>query len=129
MGGIRFITPNQHGILDFSVAAVLIVAPFLLGLGGSSSLAVWLSVATGIAVIVLSLLTDYRYGLLRLIPFKGHLLVDALVGLAFVMIPFVVGFEGRDAIFYWVIGVGVLAVVALGRTDQPGHPAVPTGGA
>lgn len=119
MGGVRFITPNQHGVLDFIVAAVLIVAPFLLGLGGSSSLAVWLSVATGVAVIMLSLLTDYRYGLLRIIPFKGHLLADALVGLAFVIIPFLAGFEGRDAIFYWVIGVGVLAVVALGRTDQP----------
>ncbi len=49
---IRFITPNQHGVLDFIVATALIVAPFVLGL---SPLAVWISAATGPAVIVLGL--------------------------------------------------------------------------
>ncbi len=124
---IRFITPNQHGILDFMVAAVLIAGPFVLGLGDSSPLVVWISVVTGFAVIVLSLLTDYRYGLYRLIPFWGHLMVDGIVGLAFVLIPFMLGFEGLDAIFYWVNGLGVLAVVTLGLTREPAKPSPSTG--
>ena len=113
---IRFITPNQHGVLDFIVATALIVAPFGLGL---SPLAVWISAATGLAVIVLSLLTDYRYGLYRVIPFWGHLLVDGIVGVSFAIIPIVLGFTGLDAAYFWVNAAGVLAVVSLGLTHEP----------
>lgn len=129
MSSLRFITPNQHGVLDFIVATALIVLPFALGLGGSSPLAVWISVATGVAVVVLSLLTDYRYGLYRLIAFRGHLLVDGLVGLAFALIPTVLGFGGIDAIYYWVNAAGVLAVVSLGLPEEPATAFIARGGA
>jgi len=116
---VRFITPNQHGVLDFLVAAALMAMPFALGLGASSPLAIWMSVATGVAVVVLSLMTDYRFGLIPVIPFWGHLAVDGIVGAAFVMAPSVLGFTGIDALYYWVNGAAVLVVVALGQTRQP----------
>ncbi|MEP5760454.1 MAG: hypothetical protein ABJ327_14310 [Litoreibacter sp.] len=46
---LRDITPNQHGILDFMIATTLIIAAFLLGVGQSLAMAVWLSVTTGVA--------------------------------------------------------------------------------
>lgn len=116
---LRFITPNQHGILDFLVGTALIVAPSVLGLGASNPLAFWLSVVTGVAVFALSLMTDYRFGLARIIPFWGHLTVDGIVGAAFVVAPGVIGFSGLDAWYYWVNGLAVLIVVALGLTQQP----------
>jgi hypothetical protein len=116
---IRFITPNQHGIIDFVVAAALIVAPFALGLGASSPLAIWISVATGVVVVAMSLLTDYRYGLLRIVPFWAHLSIDGVVGVAYALIPTIFGFSGIDAIYYWVNAAAVIAVVSLGMTVQP----------
>jgi|APFre7841882630_1041343.scaffolds.fasta_scaffold98377_2 hypothetical protein len=116
---IRFITPNQHGVIDFVVAAALIVAPFALGLGTSSPLAIWISVATGVVIVVQSLLTDYRFGLVKLIPFRVHLSMDGAVGLAYALIPTTLGFTGIDAMYYWVNAAGVLAVVSLGLTRQP----------
>ena len=115
----RFIAPNQRGVPDIMVATAVIVAPIALGLGACSPLAVWMSVATGAAVLGLSLLTDYRFGLMRVIPFRGHLTVDGIVGAAFAAAPFMLGFAGLDALYYWVNGAAVLMVVGLGLTKAP----------
>lgn len=116
---IRFITPNQHGVIDFAVAAALIGAPFALGLGASSPLAIWISVATGAIIVVQSLLTDYRFGLVRVLPFWAHLSMDGAVGVAYALIPTILGFSGLDAIYYWVNAAAVIAVVSVGLTEQP----------
>ncbi|MBK0399802.1 hypothetical protein H0I76_11425 [Limibaculum sp. M0105] len=120
---IRFLTPTLHGVVDYSAAAALIVMPFVLGLGASDPLAKWLAVATGVAVIVVSLLTDYRLGALRVLPFRGHLAIDAAVASAFLVAPSVFGFSGLDAIYYWVNAVAVFAVVALSRPHGAGAEA------
>jgi len=116
---IRFITPNQHGVIDFAVAAALVVAPFVLGLGASSPWAIWISVATGLVIVVQSLLTDYRFGLARILPFWAHLAMDGAVGVAYALVPVFLGFSGIDAIYYWVNAAAVLTVVSLGLTHQP----------
>ncbi len=38
--------------------------PFILGFGASNPFALWLSVATGVAALVLTLLTDHETGVL-----------------------------------------------------------------
>ena len=93
---MKFITKEIHAYLDYPVAIGLMGMPFAFGLGQSGELAVWLSVATGCAALILTLLTDHHLGLLRLLPYSFHLLVDGLVGLAFVLAPFVLGFSGID---------------------------------
>ena len=113
---LRIISPTLHGVIDYSAAIGLIAAPALLGLGGSSSLAVWISVATGIAVIVASSLTDYRYGLFRTIPFAGHLSIDLMVATAFMAIPFLLDFTGLDAYYYWINAAVVYLVVSLSES-------------
>ena len=57
---MKFVTKRIHAFLDNPVAIVLIVLPFLLGLGYSNPLALQLSVATGIAAFILTLLTDHH---------------------------------------------------------------------
>ena len=59
---IRFVTKTIHAYLDYPVAIALIALPFLLGLGGSNPLALWLSVGTGIAALILTVLTDHQTG-------------------------------------------------------------------
>lgn len=112
----RFLTPTLHGVVDYLAAAGLIVMPFVLGLGTSSPLAKWLAVGTGFAVIVTSLLTDYRLGALRVLPFKGHLAVDTIVAVGFLAAPSVLGFSGLDAWYYWINAIAVFLVVGLSRS-------------
>jgi len=118
---MRFITKQIHAYLDYPVALALIILPFLLGLGESNPLALYLSVTVGVAALILTILTDHQTGLLPVIPYKIHLLVDFLVAITFLVIPFILGFEGIDAYFYWVNGLAVLIVVGLHKGEKVGN--------
>lgn len=115
---LRMISPTAHGVIDYLAAIGLISAPFILGLGASSPMALWISVATGLAVIVASALTNYRYGVFRTIPFDGHLAIDLTVATAFMAIPFMLSFSGIDAYYYLFNAAVVCLVVALSESDN-----------
>jgi len=114
---MRFITKEIHAYLDYPVAIALIMLPFLLALGGSNPLAFTLSVATGVAAFFLTLLTDHRLGVFKVVPYKFHLVVDFIVGLTFVAAPFIFSFKGLDAYYYWLNGAAVLTVVSLHKAE------------
>lgn len=109
----RILNPTLHGLLDYAAAAGLIVLPFLLDLQTASPLAHWLSVAAGGGLVAYSLATDYRFGALRLIPFRAHLALDLLAAAVFVVAPFAFGWTGLVRGYYIVMALGVLVVVAL----------------
>ena len=107
---IRFVTKTVHAWLDYPVALSLVATPFLLGLGRGNPLALRVSVATGIAAFILTLFTDHKTGVIRVLPYGLHLAVDRLVGGVFVAVPFVLGLQGLDAWYYWANGGAVLLV-------------------
>ncbi len=114
---MKFITKRIHAFLDYPVAIVLAVLPFLLGLGNTNPLALQLSVATGIAAFILTLLTDHHLGVFKVISYKMHLIVDFFVAIVFIIAPFIFSFEGIDAYYYWINGIAVLVVVSLHKSE------------
>ena len=66
----RFITRSVHAyLIDYPVAIVFLAAPFVLKLGQSGPVAIWLSVVVGVAALLLPALTDHPTGLVRIIPY------------------------------------------------------------
>lgn len=116
---MRFLTARLHGLGDYAAAVVLIVAPFVLRIDEQSLIAHWFSVAGGVGLIAYSAITDYTFSAVKAIPFKVHLLLDSVAGIAFVLLPFALGLDGVARIYMIVMGVGVLLVVAVTRTDDP----------
>lgn len=114
---IRFVTKTIHAYLDYPVAIALIALPMVLGLGQSSPIALWLSVVTGIAALALTILTDHETGLIRVLPYSFHLIVDFAVGVVFLAAPFVLGFKGIDFAYYIVNALAVLTVVSLHKPE------------
>ncbi len=114
---MNFITKRIHAFLDYPVAIALVTLPFILSLGSSSAIAFQLSVATGVAALILTLLTDHHLGLFKVIDYKFHLLVDFIVGVVFVLAPFIFSFEGLDAYYYWLNGITILIVVGLHKSE------------
>ena len=117
---MKFVTKRIHAFLDYPVALALIILPFLLGLGTDNTIAFYLSVATGIAAFVLTLLTDHHLGVFRVVSYKLHLAVDFLVAIVFILAPFIFSFEGLDAFYYWINGGAVLIVVSLQKPEVLG---------
>jgi hypothetical protein len=115
---MQIITRKIHAYLNYPVAVSLMALPFVLGLGAGNPMAKWLAVATGVAAFILTLLTDHELGVVKVVPFPVHVAVR-LVGVIFVVAPFVFGFTGLDAAYYWVNGAAVLLVTTLLDAPAP----------
>ncbi len=114
---MKFVTKRIHAFLDYPVAIALIALPFLLGLGSSNPLALQLSVATGIAAFILTLLTDHHLGAFKVVSYKMHLIVDFAVAVVFLLAPFILSFKGIDMYYYLINGAAVLIVVSLHKPE------------
>jgi hypothetical protein len=106
---VRFITRWIHAyFIDYPFALALIVLPFLLGLGADNLWALRISIVTGVAAFLLPVVTNHETGLIHIIPCRLHVMVDRLVGLVFLLVPFALGFKGIDAWYYWANAAVVL---------------------
>jgi hypothetical protein len=99
--------------LDYPVALSLFALPFILGLGADNPWARWISPATGVAAFILTLLTNHATGVIRVIPYWLHVAVDRLVGVVFLVVPFMFGFHGLDMWYYLANAVAVLLVTTV----------------
>ncbi|MBA4138232.1 MAG: hypothetical protein C0518_13030 [Opitutus sp.] len=76
---MRLLSSRLHGVLDYIVGVLLIVAPRVFGFSDTGA-AAQVPVLLGVATIVYSLLTRYPLGLLHVIPFRAHLTLDFISG-------------------------------------------------
>lgn len=123
---MRFIPTKVHGFIDYPLGLFLIAAPWLFGFVDQSDAAMWISVLAGIAVLLMSMLTDYELGVMRMLPMKLHNAVDVLVGAFFVIAPWLFGFADTGAnawLVFVVVGLSAIAAGALTK-NSPEHPVV-----
>ena len=114
---MKFLTPKLHGLGDYAAAVVLIVAPFVLGIKEQSMIAHWASVVGGIGLIIYSLLTDYTFSVVKIIPFKTHLVLDAVAGLVLIALALLLELDIIGRGYLIVMGAGVLLVVVVTQTE------------
>jgi hypothetical protein len=116
----RPVDSTLHGVVDYSAGAFLLTAlPKLAGIEGTRSAR---QIRTAAAIHGgYSTLTDYPLGVVKLLPFRAHLALDAIGALALAATPFVTGQykKGRDQ---WVPHVALCAfeLASLAMTDPTG---------
>src|ERR687887_2772307 len=111
--GRGILPPVVHGVLDYPLAAVLIVLPLVLGLDDAA--ATWIAFAFGIGAAVLAVGTAWSTGIVRVIPPLLHGYADVVVTVALILLPFILGFGDSTAalLFYEIVGgAGLLATLA-----------------
>ena len=111
----RVIPTQVHAVLDYLTGGTLVAAPRLLGLHGTTAGKI-LGLAGGIATAQ-SLLTDYELGLVRVIPMRAHLTLDAASGAFVAASPWIFGFADRGT-RYWLphVVVGATEILAAATT-------------
>jgi hypothetical protein len=108
---MRFIPTLVHGIADYVVALVTLALPFALGLTGVPRISLFV---LGILVLAYSLMTDYELGIVRFLRIRFHLLLDALFGIAMLMMPWL--FDLSNASWPFIV-IGALALVLTFTTQ------------
>jgi hypothetical protein len=91
---MRVISTKTHGVIDYLTGTRLLAVPALLGISDEPAAARTLR-AAGLAATAYSLLTDYEFGLVRVIPMPVHLTMDAASGVLLAASPWLFGFAGR----------------------------------
>lgn len=122
---MKLISRRTHGILDYIVGVLLILAPALFGFGYEGA-AAGVPVTLGIAALIYSLCTNYELGVIRVIPFPVHLGLDVVSGILLAVSPWLFGF----ADFVWgphvMVGLIELGAVMITRSGVVAGPAGPT---
>jgi hypothetical protein len=115
------VPPFIHGLLDYPLAALLIVAP--LGLTFDDAAAKWIAFALGIGAAVLAVGTAWQTGIVRIIPPILHGYTDLAVTVALIVLPFIVGFSGHTTalVFYLAVGAGGLAATLATCFEPQAH--------
>jgi hypothetical protein len=116
----RPIDATLHGVLDYSAGALLISAlPTIAGITGTRS-ARQIRLAGAIHTGY-STLTDYPLGIVKLLPFRAHLAIDAVGALALAAAPFTSG-QYRKGRRRWAPHVALAAfeLSSLALTDPTG---------
>lgn len=109
------ISTKSHGMLDYIMGVVLIIAPFLFDFANGEA-AMWIPIIVGIAVILYSLFTDYEYGASPNITMRTHLGLDITGGLFLAVSPWLFGFA--DYVFWPHLILGLAEVLAALMTEK-----------
>jgi hypothetical protein len=116
----RPIDSTLHGVTDYTVGTTLMtVFPKLAGIEGTRSAR---QIRTAGAIHVgYSTVTKYPLGIVKLLPFKVHLGLDALGALALAATPFVTG-QWKKGTDQWVphVALCLFELSSLAMTDPTG---------
>lgn len=116
---MRFIPTRVHGFIDYGTGLLLLVVPYLLGFANGTA-AQWVPMIVGLAIIGMSLITDYEVSIAKLVPMPVHLGADVLAGLFLAGSPWLFGFADRVFWPHVIVGVLEIGVGLMTHTNRTG---------
>lgn len=120
---MELISTRTHGVLDYVLSAVFIVAPFLFGFANRGA-AQWVLIAIGVAMIGVSLVTDYELSVTELVPMPMHLSADIGTGVLMLVSPWLLGFAGQVFWPHVVFGLIEIGTAMMTRRHPRWAPAL-----
>ncbi|MGY3212366.1 SPW repeat domain-containing protein [Mucilaginibacter sp. HD30] len=115
---MKFISRRTHAVLDYLVGILLIAAPWLLGFSDNNA-ATWCAAGVGIVTLLMSAITDYEGGLIKILPMSAHLTMDVITGIFLAVSPWLLGYSARVFLPHLIVGImEILVVLFSQRTSQ-----------
>ena len=104
---MKFISPTIHGIIDYLVVIFLLATPTIFGFAGTIAIFTY---ALGIVHLLLSLLTNYPLGLVKLVPVNVHAAIEVVVGIALIVLAYTLFKDNIDGskLYYVIFGTVIL---------------------
>jgi hypothetical protein len=108
----KVLNPTIHGALDYALALTFLFIPGVLGFPNEAAI---LSQIFGVIYIAASLVTRYPLAVVRLIPFPVHGVIESIMAVVWLVIPWIFGFANHAPArgFFLLAGIGLLVVVSL----------------
>ena len=109
---MKVISPRLHGYLDFLTVILFLLAPTLLDL---SQIPAMLAYGLAVVHLIVTLASDFPFGIIKIIPFPIHGWIERIVGPSLIALPFIFGFANEEIArnFYIAVGLVIIAVGVL----------------
>jgi hypothetical protein len=107
------VSSRSHAILDYVVAFLLLVLPWLVPFPDETTAKI--SLAAGAVLATYSLMTDYDVAVLRFIPMPIHRTLDLLLGAGLLFSPIHFATTGYAAAAFIILGLMMLGLAFLTR--------------
>ncbi|WP_158861312.1 SPW repeat protein [Lunatibacter salilacus] len=118
---MRFIDSRTHAVIDYMSGILFIASPWLFGFFNHGA-AMSLPLIAGVSIIMISLITDFEYGLLPAVSLPTHLNLDVIIGVILLASPWVFGFTAR--VMWPHVIFGMVLVIAGLFTERQIRPAL-----
>ncbi len=104
----RFIPTRVHGLLDYGWALLVLAAPWVFQFDHGSA-ETWFSLVVAAVTMLISLFTDYEWGVSRTIPMPVHLLFDVAGGVLLALSPWL--FKFASVVYLPHVILGIIAIL------------------
>src|SRR5438876_208678 len=111
---MKILNPKVHGVLDYVVVVLFLAAPSVFGFAGMPA-----KLSYGLAGVhlLVTIFTKFPLGLVKLLPFTIHGLIEFVVSFALMATPWLLGFASDLSARNFYVGTGVLFLVVWVLTD------------
>lgn len=111
---MKVISARMHGYLDFLTVILFLLAPTLFGLNQVPAL---LAYSLAAIHLLVTLASDFPFGIVKIIPFPVHGWIERVVGPALIAVPFILGFAADEIARNFYIAMGFVIIVVGVLTD------------
>lgn len=114
---MKIISSKQHGILDYIMVMLLLASPTIFKMDGDLCA---ITYAFAGAHFLLTILTNFELGIIKLIPFPLHGLIELVVSIAFIFVSFWFNKNGNNLGYYYYLYFAIAILVVFIITDFKG---------
>ncbi len=116
---MKIISSKAHGLIDYATVIFLLLAPSIFGMEGSLNTFTYVLAGVHFA---LTALTAFEVGLVKLIPFRIHGILEIVVSIALAGVALWFRNDGNDLGFYFYIGLAIIIMIVFVLTDFKSSP-------
>ena len=116
---MKIISSKTHGILDYLTVAFLLASPAIFKMEAPLST---ITYALGIVHLSLTVLTNFEPGLIKIIPFRVHGLIEIVVALGLAILAFWFYEHVNSFGFYYYMSLAVIILLVFILTDFKSAP-------
>ena len=114
---MKVLSPTVHGVLDYVVVLLFAAAPTVFGFTGVPAT---LSYVLAGVHLTMTLFTRFPMGLVKVVPFPVHGMVEVAVVVGLVAAPWLFGFNDVPAARNFYLGAAALIGVVVALTNYRG---------
>ncbi|MEJ7788934.1 MAG: hypothetical protein WKF29_03530 [Thermoleophilaceae bacterium] len=105
-------------MIEYVAGVAFVVAPFLIDYESDAATAV--SIVVGLAILAIAAATDGPTSLVNSIPISAHVVLDYVLAVLLVALPFLAGFSDETAPTAFFIALGVAhLLITIGTRFRP----------